>query len=138
MIGSKDLKKKHIIVKMNAEGAEWGALRTLPVRYLESIDQIFIEFHLNKFEKLYWGYADVIERLSRSFVSVSFNENNKECFNATKSGIEKKHLFTSPSFVTTLVNRNRIKLNSEARTYKKQAINVVSFPEVDQRCFMEP
>lgn len=42
MIDRNDLKGKKITLKLDGEGSEWDGLRTLPLSYLDDIDQILI------------------------------------------------------------------------------------------------
>jgi hypothetical protein len=63
LIDSNDLKGKHITTKMDIEGAEWPGFRTLPVTYLDYIDQIVMEVHLpgdGISHEAYWGNLDII------------------------------------------------------------------------------
>lgn len=45
IIDSRNLTNKHIILKMDIEGAEWSGLRTFPREYLKYVDQIVMEIH---------------------------------------------------------------------------------------------
>ena len=40
IIDSRNLTNRHIIVKMDIEGAEWPGLRSFPREYLKYVDQI--------------------------------------------------------------------------------------------------
>jgi hypothetical protein len=60
------LGKESLIVKMDIEGAEWQALRYLPLSYLDRIDQLVMEVHIPVYPELsqtYWGNIDIINSL---------------------------------------------------------------------------
>ena len=99
IIDSNDLKGRHIIIKIDIEGAEWPGFRTLPISYLDFIDQIIMEVHLPGpaiRHDGYWGNLDIVESLSKNFVSVNMHMNNHACNIRRKA--EKDHFFKSYAF----------------------------------------
>ena len=66
IIDSHNLTTKHIVLKMGLEGVEWQALRTLPISYLDYIDQITMEIHnphTSVKQEAYWGNVHIIYML---------------------------------------------------------------------------
>ena len=66
---------RHVIIKMDIEGAEWDSLLAAPEELLTSIPQITMEMH---------GYDDpkileVIRKLKRNFYLVNLHFNNWSC-----------------------------------------------------------
>lgn len=68
--------KKHMILKIDIEGAEWDVLANLPDKYMEQFDQIVLEMHdlhnlnnLNKMEKS-------LEKLNKYHQLVHIHGNN--------------------------------------------------------------
>ena len=66
---------RHVIIKMDIEGAEWDSLLAAPDELLASIPQIAMEMH---------GYDDpkivaVLEKLKRNFYLVNLHFNNWSC-----------------------------------------------------------
>jgi hypothetical protein len=66
---------KHLLVKMDVEGAEWNSLIVTPDSVLERIDQIALELH---------GVHDArflatVRRLKQHFYVVNLNANNQAC-----------------------------------------------------------
>jgi hypothetical protein len=66
---------KHLIVKMDVEGAEWASLLATPDSVLAMIDQLAIEFH----HVDDWKFVATVERLKRFFYVAHFHANNYAC-----------------------------------------------------------
>ena len=66
---------KHLVVKMDVEGAEWASLLATPDSVLDSIDQLVIEFHGTGGAR----FVDTVEKLKRHFYLVHFHANNYSC-----------------------------------------------------------
>lgn len=67
------------ILKMDCEGIEWDVFLSTPIKVIETIDQILVEFHnLDKiFElKYYKKYIKVLEKLNKKFVITYIAVNN--------------------------------------------------------------
>ena len=72
------LDKKHIILKMDIEGAEWEALCTLPDKFMEQFDQIMLEFHNMNREDNYPKMEMALEKLNKTHQLVHLHGNNWE------------------------------------------------------------
>jgi hypothetical protein len=66
---------KHLVVKMDVEGAEWDALLTAPDAVLEQIDQLAVEFHGTQEDR----FIETMRRLSGFFHVASLHFNNFSC-----------------------------------------------------------
>ena len=66
---------KHLVVKIDVEGAEWDAFLTAPDEVLERIDQMAVEFH--GFDQI--RYVDAMRRLKRFFHVAHLHWNNNSC-----------------------------------------------------------
>lgn len=66
---------RHLVVKIDVEGAEWDTLRRAPDSVLESIDQLAVEFHGVDQEH----FAKVVRRLKRFFYVANLHFNNYSC-----------------------------------------------------------
>jgi len=66
---------KHLIVKMDVEGAEWASLLATPDSVLDTIDQLVVEFHGSEEAE----FASTIEKLKRHFYLANFHANNFLC-----------------------------------------------------------
>lgn len=127
-IDKKNLKGKGIILKIDVDGAEWMGLKTLPISYLDYIDQMVIVFNNPRHPQItppLEGYLDVINSLKQKFISINFHLNNLQCvydFDSSRS----IHKYRSSSVEVTLVNRRLIKLKNEDRTYLTNMKNLIS------------
>ena len=66
---------KHLVVKMDVEGAEWETFLASPDAVFERIDQLAIEFHGSNEER----FADALLRLKRFFYIANLHFNNYSC-----------------------------------------------------------
>lgn len=66
---------KHLVMKMDVEGAEWDSLWATPDAVLQQIDQLAIEFHENDDRK----FLDVVKRLKQFFYVAHIHFNNYSC-----------------------------------------------------------
>jgi hypothetical protein len=66
---------RHLIVKMDIEGAEWDSLLAAPDDLLASISQIAMEMHGYKDPKI----LEVLRKLKRHFYLVNLHFNNWSC-----------------------------------------------------------
>jgi hypothetical protein len=85
---------KHLVVKMDVEGAEWDALLATPDPVLAMIDQLIVEFHGNDDAR----FSNTMEKLKRHFYLAHFHANNVGCF----AGVQP---FTSWANEVLLVNK---------------------------------
>lgn len=82
IIDLRNLTNRHVILKMDIEGAEWPGLRSFPREYLKYVDQIVMEIHntgRNIFHQPYWGNLNIIEALEESFIPVYLHMNPGAC-----------------------------------------------------------
>ena len=66
---------KHLLVKMDVEGAEWASLMATPDAVFERIDQIALELHGVQDAR----YLATVKRLKQHFHVVNLNANNQAC-----------------------------------------------------------
>ena len=69
--------RKHVIVKMDVEGAEWQSIEKTPDEVLNRIDQLIFEFH--GFDRDSTLYFTVIAKLKRLFEVAHLHFNNHAC-----------------------------------------------------------
>jgi hypothetical protein len=68
---------KHLIVKMDVEGAEWNSILETPDEVLDQVDQFIFEFHgINRDTG---RYLQVMDKLKRLFVVAHLHFNNNAC-----------------------------------------------------------
>ena len=76
-------RSKHIVLKMDVEGAEWDSLLSAPDPLLLQIDQMAVEFHWLRDKRSRWilteTYLDVVRRLKQFFHIVHVHFNNFSC-----------------------------------------------------------
>ena len=95
---------RHVVMKMDVEGAEWDSLLALPDEMLERIDQLTIELHGVGDEK----YVRVVQRLKRLFHVAHIHFNNFSC----RTGLDP---FPSWAYEVLFVNR-RLDTEDPSRT----------------------
>jgi hypothetical protein len=66
---------RHVIIKMDIEGAEWDSLLAAPDELLASIPQIAMEMHGYRDPKI----LEVLRKLNRNFYLVNLHFNNWSC-----------------------------------------------------------
>ena len=71
---------KSIVLKIDVEGAEWGAFLTAPDELLSRIDQIAVEFHGIDDQKS----VAAVQRLKQFFEVAHTHFNNASCFGGMK------------------------------------------------------
>jgi hypothetical protein len=74
---------KHIVLKIDVEGAEWDSFAATPDDVLQQIDQLAVEFHW-MYDKQQWvhdeeKYLRVITRLKEFFHVAHIHHNNYSC-----------------------------------------------------------
>jgi len=67
--------RRHLVVKMDVEGAEWETFLQAPDTVFEQIDQLAVEFHGANRQR----FADAIGRLKRFFYIANLHFNNYSC-----------------------------------------------------------
>jgi hypothetical protein len=66
---------KHLVVKMDVEGAEWDTFLRTPDDLFERIDQLVVEFHGVDKER----FPDAVRKLKRFFYIANLHFNNYTC-----------------------------------------------------------
>jgi hypothetical protein len=66
---------KHIVMKIDVEGAEWDTFLAASDQVLDQIDQLAVEFHGSNEER----FADAILRVKRFFYIANLHFNNYSC-----------------------------------------------------------
>lgn len=66
---------RHLIVKMDVEGAEWETFLNTPDAVLDQIDQLAVEFHGANRQR----FLDAVTRLKRFFYIANLHFNNYSC-----------------------------------------------------------
>jgi hypothetical protein len=74
---------KHVVVKMDVEGAEWESLLSTSDEVLQRIDQLAIEFHWMQNAQGEWPfdsrYSALLQRLKKHFHVAHLHFNNHSC-----------------------------------------------------------
>lgn len=122
ILKSRNLVKKHIVLKIDTEGSEYFAFKYFPTQYLDYIDQIVMEVHFDKLGPETWGNLDILKTLANKFVNVNYHMNNNGCFSVhpSRKGFRK---LKSHAFEVTLINRKLIKLKSDSRSFTEHRLN---------------
>jgi hypothetical protein len=71
---------RHVVMKMDVEGAEWDSLWNTPDGVLQRIDQLDIEFHHNQEER----FVAIVQRLKIFFYVAHVHFNNFSCDTSVK------------------------------------------------------
>jgi hypothetical protein len=87
---------KHLIVKMDVEGAEWDSILQTPDEVLDQVDQFIFEFH--GIDRDADRYLKVIHKLKRLFVVAHLHFNNYAC-------VVRAAPFPAWAYEVTYVNR---------------------------------
>jgi len=66
---------KHLVVKMDVEGAEWDSLLATPDSTLDLIDQLAIELHRTNDPR----FLETVQKLRRHFYVAHLHANNNSC-----------------------------------------------------------
>jgi hypothetical protein len=87
---SHNLTDKHITLKIDCEGGEYAGFKTMPLKYLDLIDQIIMEVHLDNIYYEEWGMLDIFRTLADKFVNVNYHNNNHGCFQTGNRKIKSR------------------------------------------------
>ena len=96
---------KHIVLKIDVEGAEWDAFLAAPDELLRQIDQIAVEFHGVDDQKS----VAAARRLKQFFEVANIHYNNFTCFDGMKP-------FRSWAYEVLFVNKRLAVVDAAART----------------------
>jgi hypothetical protein len=66
---------RHLVVKMDVEGAEWGTFLDTPDELFEQIDQLVVEFHGVNQQR----FVDAVKKLKRFYYIANLHFNNYSC-----------------------------------------------------------
>jgi len=108
---------KRLIVKIDAEGAEWDALMATSDAVLERIDQLPMELHGSDERR----FLQAVQKLKRTFYVVNVHFNNYSCSTETAP-------FPSRAYQVLLVNKRIGVLDMAAGTPSASALNAPDDP----------
>lgn len=111
--------RRHLVVKMDVEGAEWETFLHTPDTVLEQIDQLAVEFHGANRQR----FADAIARLKRYFHVASLHFNNYSC----TSGLEP---FPAWAYEVLLVSKRLGVPDPSGKPPDLSAVNAPNNPKV--------
>ena len=111
---------KHLVLKMDVEGAEWESFLRAPNSVLEQIDQLAVEFHgANRLR-----YLEAITSLKRFFYVANLHFNNYSC----TTGIEP---FRSWAYEVLFVSKRLGVLDPSGKRPDTSAFNAPNNPKSD-------
>jgi hypothetical protein len=110
---------KHLVMKIDVEGAEWETFLAAPDQVLDQIDQLAVEFHGSGEER----YADAILKLKRFFYIANLHFNNYSC-------VDDLAPFPSWAYEVLLVNKRLGKPDTSGAPYVPSPLNAPNKPEV--------
>jgi hypothetical protein len=110
---------KHLVVKMDVEGAEWDSWMQTPDAVLDRIDQIAMEFHGVKEER----FIVVVERLKKFFHIAHLHFNNHACSSTVAP-------FPAWAFEVLLVNKRIGVLDPSGAAGGPHPLDAPSAPQV--------
>jgi hypothetical protein len=108
---------RHLVVKMDVEGAEWETFIKTPESVLDTIDQLVVEFHGTNVATA----RDVIEKLKQHFYIVNLHFNNYSCTRAQRP-------FPAWAYEVLFVNK-RIGVLDRAKRTEVSALNAPNRPD---------
>jgi hypothetical protein len=112
--------EKHLVVKMDVEGAEWDSILQTPDEVLARIDQLVFEFH---------GVSDtgrylpVIAKLKRTFEIAHLHFNNYACVGAGAP-------FAAWAYEVTLVNKRLAEVDAAGKVALPSGLDAPNHPAV--------
>jgi hypothetical protein len=110
---------KHLVVKMDVEGAEWETFVAMPDQVLDQIDQLAVEFHGSGEER----FGDAIRKLKRFFYIANLHFNNYSCADHFAP-------FPSWAYEVLLVNKRLGKPDASAAPAAPSSLNTPNNPKV--------
>jgi hypothetical protein len=110
---------RHLVVKMDVEGAEWESILETPDEVLGRIDQMVFEFHgISRASGL---YMQVIEKLKRTFEIVHLHFNNYSCLGAGAP-------FPAWAYEVTLVNKRLAQVDPDGKAALPNPLDAPNLP----------
>ena len=111
---------KHLVMKIDVEGAEWDTFLATPDTVLDQIDQIAVEFHGSGEER----FADVVLRLKQRFYIANLHFNNSSC-------VDDAAPFPSWAYEALLVSKRLGKLDTSSdAAVEPSSLNAPNNPKV--------
>ena len=111
--------RRHLVVKMDVEGAEWETFLQAPDSVFAQIDQLAVEFHGANRQR----FADAIGKLKRFFYVANLHFNNYSC----TAGMEP---FPSWAYEVLLVSKRLGVLDPSGKRPDVSALNAPNNPKV--------
>ena len=111
--------RRHLVVKMDVEGAEWETFLQAPDSVFEQIDQLAVEFHGANRQR----FADAIGKLKRFFYVANLHFNNYSC----TAGMEP---FPSWAYEVLLVSKRLGVPDPSGKRSDVSALNAPNNPKV--------
>ena len=110
---------KHLVMKIDVEGAEWETFLAAPDEVLDRIDQMAVEFHGSGQER----FADAVRKLKRFFYVANLHFNNYSCD-------ERFAPFPSWAYEVLLVNKRLGKPDTSGPPVGQHPLNTPNNPNV--------
>jgi hypothetical protein len=108
---------KHLVVKMDVEGAEWESILKTPDEVLARIDQLLFEFHgVSRGQ-----YLEVMTKLKRTFEIVHLHFNNYSCLGAGAP-------FPAWAYEVTLVNKRLAQVDPAGKVTLPNPLDAPNLP----------
>jgi hypothetical protein len=111
---------KHLVVKMDVEGAEWESILETPDDVLARIDQLVFEFHGVSYTD---RYLEVLGKLKRTFEIVHLHFNNYACVGAGAP-------FPAWAYEVTMVNKRLADVDRAGKVTLPNALDAPNLPGV--------
>jgi hypothetical protein len=110
---------KHLVMKMDVEGAEWDTFIAAPDDVLERIDQLAVEFHGHKEER----FADAVLKLKRFFYVANLHFNNYSC-------VDNLAPFPSWAYEVLFVSKRLGKPDTSGAPFVPSPLNTPNNPRI--------
>jgi len=110
---------RHLVMKIDVEGAEWNTFLETPDSVLEHIDQLAVEFHGVDQPR----YVDTVRKLKRLFYIANLHFNNYSCSTRTAP-------FPAWAYEVLFVNKQ---LGVPDPSGKRPALNAANAPNTPER-----
>ena len=111
---------RHLVVKMDVEGAEWETFLETPAAVFSQIDQLAVEFHGANRQR----FLDTITKLKRFFYVASLHINNYSCSTEVAP-------FPGWAYEVLLVNKRLGIPDPSGRRASPSAANAPNNPQVE-------
>jgi hypothetical protein len=110
---------KHLVMKIDVEGAEWETFSAMPDQVLDQIDQLAVEFHGSGQER----FGDALRKLKRFFYIANLHFNNYSC-------VDNAPPFPSWAYEVLLVSKRLAKPDASAAPPVPSSLNAPNNPKV--------